>query len=79
MADENFNQEKESPQTIPAAFLLLNRNPPTAKTQDDILNIHPETMRYISEAAKITRASVIDFVFDSAWIRARKIIDKIDN
>ena len=45
---------------------------------NDVLNIHPETMKYIKEAADITGSPLIDFVFDSAWIRARKIIDKID-
>ncbi len=78
MTEKNFSSKKEMPEIIPAAFLHLKRNPPTMTAPNDVLNIHPETMKYIKEAADITGSPLIDFVFDFAWIRARKIIDKID-
>lgn len=74
MADENFNQKEECPETSPAAFLLLNRNPSTGESPNAVLKIHPETMILLSEAAEIAGESIIDFVFDSAWMRIKQVI-----
>ena len=73
MTDSNFSAKKETPP--PAAFLSIKRNAAEAnEIQGTAINLHASTVETLSAAAKIARVPLLDFVFNSAWMRAREIL-----
>jgi Arc/MetJ family transcription regulator len=38
--------------------------------------IHPDTLQGLNSAARITKVSLLDFLIDSAWDNARRILDR---